>query len=528
LFDLLLEGGTLIDGSGAARQPADVAIVGDRIAAIGALAPAAARRTLDARGLIVAPGFIDVHNHDEGWLLKRANFLPKTSQGFTSEVLMSDGISYAPLRPETARDWVFYLRPLDALRQSDYRGWRTIAEYLALLDRRTAQNTIALTPFANLRVLACSWRRAAADDMQVNLMRRELRAAMEEGAAGLSTGLDYISQCFATTDEIARVAAAMAPHQGVYVTHVRYKLGTLRGIQEAVEIGRRAGVPVHVSHLKSGNEREANEILTYIDQVATRDVDFSFDIYPYMPGSSLLASLLPYEIWEDGPLAAPARLRDPLLRERFGQVVCDYPLPLSKMTIAWVASRENEHLHGQTLAAFVEQSGKPVGDALSDLLIDENFCVLVVFHVADDCFVEPFLQHPRQMLGSDGIWFPEGIVHPRVYGSATRMLGPLVRERKLFSLEEAIRKMTAYPAQRFGLAGRGLVRQGNFADLVVFDAQRVSDQATYDAPHRLSRGIRAVIVNGVVVVEDGQPASLPEPPGRALQFRRQDSAVSRA
>jgi len=520
VFDLLYRGATVIDGTGRPGYRADVAIAGDRIAEIGAIDTGAAR-VIDVAGRVVAPGFIDVHNHDEGWLLKTPHLLPKTSQGFTSEVLMSDGISYAPLTPETARDWIHYLRPLDGLRTADYRGWRSIADYMALLDGRTAQNTIPLVPFANLRVLACGWRRDPADDIQINLMREELRRAMDAGAAGLSTGLDYIAQCFSSTDEIARVAEAMARHEGVYVTHVRYKRGTVWGVREAIEIGRRAGVRVHISHLKAATAQETEEILTLIDSPAARDVDLTFDIYPYMPGSSLLGMLLPYEVWEDGPLAAPTRLADPLVRDRFARAVEGYGLNLNQLTIAWVGSRENQSWQGATLASYVAASGKSLGDALADLLIDENFCVLMVFHVSGDEAVEPFLAHPRMMLGSDGIYFPDGVVHPRVAGSATRMLGRMVRERRLFSLEEAVRKMTSFPAERFGLAQRGVLRNGAIADLVVFDPATVADLATYADPQRLSAGVEHVVVAGRPIIEQG--AALPEieeaPPGRALKFR---------
>ncbi|MBX9787932.1 MAG: D-aminoacylase [Pirellulales bacterium] len=521
MFDLMIRGGTLIDGTGQARRTADVAVNHDRIAAIGQLAGATAHRTIDAAGLCVAPGFVDVHNHDEGWLLRERHLLHKTTQGFTTEILMSDGISYAPLEPETARDWIYYLRSLDSLLPSHYSGWRTVADYLALLDRSNVQNTAALVPYANLRVLACGWGRAPADDAQVNVMRRECQRALDGGAVGLSTGLDYISECFATTDELVRVVEVMAPFGAPYVTHVRYKRGTLWGVQEAVEIGRRAGVPVHISHLKSGSPRETDELLTYIDQVAVHEVDFSFDIYPYLPGSTLLCSLLPYEVWEQGPLSAPAMLRDPLVRRRFDELMRCYPLPLEQITIAWVGSHDNQSLVGMSLAEVVARSAVSVGDALADLLLDEMFAVLTVFHVGDDRLVEPFLKHPRQMVGSDGIWFPTGRYHPRATGTATRILGPLVRERKLFSLEEAVFKLAGFPAQRFGLTDRGVIREGAFADLVVFDAERVTDLATYDQPQRLSVGIAHLIVNGTPVLEEGQPvaAAAQNPPGRALRFR---------
>lgn len=521
MYDLLLRGGTLIDGTGQPRQRADVALAGDRIAAVGQLPGADARRTIDISGLCVAPGFVDVHNHDEGWLLRERHLHHKTTQGFTTEILMSDGISYAPLEPEIARDWIYYLRTLDGLLPSHYSGWRTVADYLALLDRRNVQNTAAMVPYANLRVLACGWGRAPADDAQVNVMRREFERALEAGAVGLSTGLDYISECFATTDELVRVTEVMAPYAAPYVTHVRYKRGTLWGVQEAVEIGRRAGVPVHISHLKSGSVRETEEILTYIDQVAVHEVDFSFDIYPYLPGSTLLCSLLPYEVWEDGPLAAPAKLRDPVVRRRFGELMRGYPLSLDKITIAWVASRENEHLVGLSLGELIARSRGNVGDTLADLLLDEMFAVLTVFHVGDDELVEPFLKHRCQMVGSDGIWFPTGKYHPRATGTATRILGPLVRDRKLFSLEEAVFKLAGFPARRFGLTDRGVIREGAFADLVVFDAKAVIDRSTYDEPHRHSDGIVHLLVNGEPVLDDSQPvaAAAENPPGRALRYR---------
>jgi N-acyl-D-amino-acid deacylase len=521
-FDLVIRGGSVIDGSGAPARAADVAVEGDRIAAVGPLPgdAAAARRVIDAQGLVVAPGFIDVHTHADGWLLKTPNFLPKTSQGFTTEILMPDGISYAPVAPHNWRDWIVYLRALDGLRPEDYQGWRTIADYLALLEGRTAQNVAAQIPYANVRVLAAGWRRGPIDDAQVNMMRLEVERAMDAGAVGISTGLDYIAQCFATTDELVEVCSAMAPWRGLYVTHVRYKKGTLRGMQEAVEIGRRAGVPVHISHLKASSPRETEQLLDYVDRVAVNEVDFSFDIYPYTAGSTMLNYLLPYEVWEDGPLAACAKLRDPAMRERLDSMLACFALPAEKIYIAWCASKDNAAYQGQTLAQYAAHLDKRPAEALCDLLIEENLAALSVLRVGDDELVEPFLKHARFMLGTDGIYFPDAQVHPRMYGSAPKMLGPLVRDRKLFSLEEAVRKMSGIPAERFGLVDRGEVREGAFADLVVFNPDTVTDQATYDDPQRLSVGIEQVIVNGVPIIADGKATENagPEMPGRALRF----------
>ena len=518
MYDLLLQGGTVIDGSGAPSQSADVAVAGDRIARIGKLGSAEAHRRIDVAGMVVAPGFIDVHAHSDGWLLRRAHLEAKTSQGFTTEVIASDGISYAPLVPETAADWILYLRPLNALRQQDYQGWRSMADYLALLDRRNVQNAIAQTPFANLRVLACGWGRAAADDTQVKIMQRELARAMQDGAVGLSTGLDYISQCFASTEEIARVCEAMAP-DGLYVTHVRYKLGVLAGVQEAVEIGRRAGVPVHISHLKGVTPRETDQLLSYIDAVATSEVDFSFDTYPYMTGSSTLAILLPYEVWEDGPSAACAKLRRPDVRRRVASLLDDHRAELDSIRIAWVAGREQSEYQGISLAELAEKTGKPAAEAVIDLLVENHLGVLAVFYLGDDQPVEPFLTHPKAIVASDGIFADDAHLHPRVYGTAPRVLGPLVRDRRLFTLEEAVHKLSGFPAKRFGLKDRGQVREGAVADLVIFDPATISDVATYDEPNRLSRGVQYVLVGGQMIHESGRAVdtALSEPPGRALR-----------
>jgi N-acyl-D-amino-acid deacylase len=215
---------------------------------------------------------------------------------------------------------------------------------------------------------------------------------MEDGALGLSTGLDYVDECFATTAELVSACQIMAPH-GLYVTHIRYNLGTLAGVQEAVNIGRRAGVPVHISHLKANDPDEAAAILHYIDTVAINEVDFSFDVYPYLPSSTMLQYLLPHEIWQHGPLAALPKLADPALRARFGRALQD--TPLADVTIAWLPSQANAHWQGHTLADYVAASRRSSADALCDLLISEGMAVLLVFHLGDDERVAPFLAHGR-------------------------------------------------------------------------------------------------------------------------------------
>jgi N-acyl-D-amino-acid deacylase len=523
MFSLLLRNGTVIDGTGAARRHADVALNGDRIAAVDRLEGATAERVIDAAGLIVAPGFVDVHNHSDGWLLKIPHLVSKTLQGFTTEIIASDGISYAPVTKDTARDWIYYLRSLNGLELADYRGWETMADYMALLDRRTAQNVAVQTPYANVRVLAKDWDAGVPDDTQMRHMQREVEIAMEQGCVGVSTGMDYVSQCFSKTDEIAEVCQVLRRWQGIYVTHVRYKKGTLQGVQEAVEIGRRCGIPVHISHMKCDSAEASAELLDYVDRVAVREVDFSFDVYPYLPGSTMLNFFLPNEVWVDGPLHVLPKLKSPAVRRRL-QAFLDHPSrpKLDKCYIAWVSSKTNSRFQGKTLQDYVDYTGLSPADALCDLLIAENLAVLLVVHVGNDSMIEPFLAHPKYMMGTDGIFFADGATHPRQYGSAARVLGPMVRDRRLFTLEAAVRKLSGYPAERFGLKDRGVVRPGAFADITVFDPATIADRATYTDSQQTSIGMRHVLVNGVPVIADGVPVEGLEKnwPGRVLKFKQ--------
>lgn len=521
MFDLILRGGTVVDGTGAARKSADIAIAGDRIAGIGRFEATAARHVIDATGQIIAPGFIDVHNHSDGWLFKYPNFESKTLQGITTEVLYSDGISYAPTSPRNAGEWVHYMRPLNGLQQADYRGWQTLEDYFRLLDGRTAQNVVAQVPYANCRVEASGWGTRTLDESERARMRELVVAGMESGATGVSTGLDYVCQCYAGTDEIADVIRASAPWSGLYVTHIRYKLGLLKAITEAVEMARRAEVPLHISHLKADSHTPADAVFELLER-SSKDVSISYDVYPYMPGSTLLSSLLPYEVWDDGPTKVTGKLLDPEVRRRFGELLDSATRNrLECIRLAWVGTKANSKYQGIPLTEYIALVGKSKADALCDLLLEENLNVLCVFHVADDLLIEPMLKHSMFMLGSDGIFQPDGIVHPRQFGSAAKILGPYVRDRRLFTLEEAVRKMTSFPAERFGLKDRGVIREGAFADLAVFNEQTIGTPATYAEPRQHAVGVTHVLVNGTPIVANGAALhDLTAWPGRWLKYRR--------
>jgi N-acyl-D-aspartate/D-glutamate deacylase len=518
MFDLIIRNGTVVDGQKTPRYQADVGIRGDRIAAIGNLHEAEGAAILDAADLIVAPGFIDVHTHSDAVLLSTPHLHAKTAQGFTTEFLMLDGISYAPLSRHTAPGWIQYLRSLNGLRFEQYTGWETVGQYMALLHGRTAQNVATFVPYGNVRTLAAGFGERHLNDYQLADIQGLVALGMADGAAGLSTGLDYVDQCYATTDELVAAARGMRRAQGVYVTHVRYARGTLEGVREAVEIGRRAGVPVHISHLKGDNEAEADALIDYIDLVAINEVDFSFDVYPYMSSSTMLQYLLPLEFWADGVMAAYGKLADPVLRDRFQRKLDR--LNLQAVTIAWVASRHNERYHGSTLAEYVQATGSRAADALCDLLIEEGMAVLLVMHRPEDGLESVFLEHPCYMMGSDGIHFADGAIHPRQFGAGARLLGHYCRRKRLFSLEDAVYKLSGFPAARFKLRGRGVLRPNNYADIVVFSAETVGDRATFDHPLRLAQGVEHVLVNGQPIIADGEVVT-GVTPGRYLQFGRE-------
>lgn len=515
MFDLLIRNGTVVDGQKTPRFVADIGIQGERIAAVGKLADAEAALVIDAAEHVVAPGFIDVHTHSDAVLLNQPHLLSKTSQGFTTEFLMLDGISYAPVNRHTVHAWVQYLRPLDGLQFADYSGWETIGQYMSLLHRRTAQNVATFIPYANVRTLALGFGERQPNDYQLVDIQNLVQQGMADGACGLSTGLDYVDECFAATDELTLAARPMRSQQGVYVTHVRYAIGTLEGVKEAVDIGRRAGVPVHISHLKGNSAAESEAIINYIDLVAINEVDFSFDVYPYMSSSTMLQYMLPLEFWRDGVLAAYGKLDDPALRERFQRKLDREKL--ENITIAWVASRRNSRFQGATLAEFVASTGRRAADALCDLLIEEGMAVLLVFHREENGLESAFLEHSCYMMGSDGIYFEDGVIHPRQYGSAPRLLGHYVRRKRVLTLEDAVYKLSGFPAARFKLRSRGAVRAGYYADLVIFDADTIADRATFDHPHRLATGVSHVIVNGQPILLAGEPVE-GKTPGRYLKF----------
>jgi N-acyl-D-amino-acid deacylase len=523
MFDLVLAGGRVVDGTGSPWFRADVGIRGDRIAAVGALGRAEARRRLDVASRVVAPGFVDTHVHADLALLADPLHEAAIRQGVTTYLLGQDGVAMAPAAPATLE----YMRRYTA----GFSGrvdvpdpWSSMAEYLARFDRRAAVNVACLVPNGNVRmdVMGLETRPPTPDEL--GRMRRIVRQAMDEGAVGISSGLDYIPSRYAETEELVELCREIAPYGGVYVTHMRgYSPATVIGaMDEVFRIAREAGVPALISHFNS----QADLVLPHLDRARAAGLDVAFDLYGYLAGSTILGMIaLPPWAQEGGADATLARLGDPAVRARLRAEGFAGPRgPLDQVRLSYVEAPAYRSYEGLTLA---EAAGRATGRAGAEAIVDFVCDVLVASSLAVGCVVAhqqraeedvtALMRHPAMMGGSDGI-FAGGRPHPRGWGCFGRYLGHYVREARTWTLEEAVQHLAAHPARRLGLADRGLIRPGMAADLVVFDADRIGDRATYADGRQPAAGVDHVLVNGELVLVDGQRTRAL--PGRALRPTR--------
>jgi N-acyl-D-amino-acid deacylase len=526
-FDLKIDGATVVDGTGAAGSRTDVGIRDEWIVALGDLSRHPAGRTLNAAGKVLAPGFIDMHSHSDWrlWANRRAE--SKIRQGVTTEVVGNCGFSPAPASPDfldELRGFALYLTP--AL---DFR-WRSVEEYLEAFDADgTAVNVAQLVGHGALRIAAMGFARRPPSAAELTTMQRLLGDAMETGAWGLSTGLVYAPGSYATTDELIALARVAARHRGFYASHIRGESATLLdAVDEAIRIGREAALPVQISHLKAAGRPYWGQVaraLAAIDGAVEEGLDVLADAYPYTASSTTLRTLLPDWALEGGIAAMTARLADPEVRAGIrrelgagGHGVADR-VGWEHVMVSWCGRRKEAE--GRRLSEIAAAQGVDPLEAALDLIVAEEGKASMVLFQLDEADVRRALAHPRVMIGSDGSALAPygelgaGTPHPRSYGAFPRVLAQYVREQRLLSLAEAVHRMTGLPARRLGLRDRGVVRVGARADLVVFDARRVQDEATYEAPHRYPVGIEHVLVNGRFVVKDGQhTGSLP---GRVLR-----------
>ncbi len=515
MFDTLIRNGRVIDGTGAPWRVADIGVRDGRIAAMGGLAGAPARVVIDAAGKVVCPGFVDAHSHSDLAALARPGHEARIMQGVTTEVVGMCGLSVAPASPAALEAMSEYFITVLGGRPEPGRGY-SVAELLAEWDRRTAVNLAYCAPHATLRVEVRGMRGGPATEEELARMKRLLAQAMDEGAVGLSTGLTYFPSSEADTDELIALAKVVAARGGVYTTHMRnYGDGFAESLEEVIEIGRASGAAVHVAHfrLSAGAKGRADEMLERVDRARRGGVDITIDCYPYLMGCTLLGYfVLKSDALDGGKDALLEKLRDPAARRQVR--LNSLPAPPDEIFIAAAASEANRDLEGKTLRELGELRGKEPIEAACDLLVEEALRVTAIGVKALEEDLERVLAHPACMIGSDSVPAP-GRCHPRVYGAFSRVLDEYALRRGLLPLHEAIWKMTGFPAWRFGLTDRGVLKKGLAADIVVFDSSRLRDRATYEQPRRHPEGVEHVMVNGEFVVREGRPAGAR--PGRALR-----------
>jgi N-acyl-D-amino-acid deacylase len=520
-WSLLLRGGTVIDGTGEPGHVADVAVEGDRIAAVGPGLSGTADRVLDLTGRVVAPGFIDMHSHSDLFYFACPSAESKIRQGVTTEVVGMCSFSHAPVRAEQqalVMGWV------GGIGRTPDLPWQSFGEYLdKLRGIRPSVNVIHFVGHGALRIAAMGFEARAAEADDLRAMERGLGEAIDAGAWGLSTGLVYPPSAYAKTEELIALARFMRSRHGFYFSHVRGESAMLLdSIAEAIRIGDEGGVPVQIAHVKaSGRENwpKIDAALGLIDDARRRGVDVAGDVYPYNAGATKMDNLMPAWAHEGGVTKLLERLADRATRKRItDECVVDGERwgTVSQGRIGFdqvfVAACRRRELEGLNLAQLASQTGKAPADALMDLLLEEGCTVAMVSFSQSLDNVAKVMAHPALMIGSDSIPLFEGEgdrpgkPHPRTYGTFPRVLGEYARERKLFPLETAVHKMTGMPAARLGLRDRGVVRVGAAADLVVFDPARVRDESSYPDPHRYPSGIHQVIVNGHVAVDGGRMA----------------------
>ncbi|HSF14190.1 MAG TPA: D-aminoacylase [Vicinamibacteria bacterium] len=500
-LDLVLRGGLVVDGTGAPGRVADVGIGGERIVAIGDLSASVAHRTIDVSGLVVSPGFIDVHTHSEDELLTNPKAESKVRQGVTTEILGMDGGSYEPAQ------FVEKLRELQtsgiAVNVASFVGQGTIrGDVLAMTDR-------------------------AANEGELALMRRLAAGALENGALGISSGLEYTPGGFASADEIAELCAIMRGTRGLYATHLRNEDDrVVESVEEAVLIAERAGVGLHISHLKCQGRRnwdKVDRLFEVLDAAEARGVSVSLDRYPYIAYSTSLANLMPLWSREGGTPKFIERLGDASIWPRIREAVADKVALLGSwdaVMVSSVPSAKNKPFEGKTIAQIVQDTGEDPFVATRRLIVEEDNRVGMVGFGMSEENTERILAHPKCMPASDGSALAdygplaEGNPHPRSYGTFARVLGMYVREKRIMMLQEAVRKMTSLPATRFSLGERGRLSEGFYADVVVFDSSTVADRATFAEPHQYAQGFEIVLANGRILLEKGTRTD--ELPGKVL------------
>jgi N-acyl-D-amino-acid deacylase len=505
VFDLVIKSARIIDGSGNPWFKADIGVIGERIAKIGRIEDAL--YVIDAEGLLAVPGFIDTHSHSDLMLIAEPEAKQKIMQGITTEVVGQDGLGEAPISDETVDGWRRYLAGLNGDPEIEW-SWRGFGEYLRALDKaKTSTNIAALVGHGNLRLLAMGMENRSPTQTELSTMKRILSESIAAGGFGLSTGLIYPPCVYANSAELTELCSVAANYGGIFVVHMRNEGdGLFDSIDEVAKIGVDARIHVHVSHFKvsgSKNWGKAGKAIAKINAHRNDGVEFTIDQYPYIAGSTFLSSLLPISAHEGGTDRMLERLRDPSEREQIRGLITEsrgLNWGWQNILVTSMNSEKNKPYEGLNLREVSERRGEdPVETLFNIIMEEENAVTMVSFNMSEED-VRIIMKSPFQMVCTDGIVL--GKPHPRAYGSFPRVLGQYVKEG-VIRLEDAIRKMTSLPAQTFGIRDRGLLKEGMFADVTIFDPDTIIDKGTYQDPIQFPEGIEYVLVNGSVTVENG-------------------------
>ncbi|MFF4502162.1 amidohydrolase family protein [Streptomyces sp. NPDC001401] len=530
--ELVIRDADVVDGSGEPSYRADVVIDGGRIVSIVKEAAAAgcqrpkARRELDAEGLVLSPGFIDMHAHSDLAVLRDPDHSAKAAQGVTLEVLGQDGLSYAPVDDRTLAEVRRAITGWNGHGDDIDFDWRSVGEYLDRLDRGIAVNAAYLIPQGTVRMLVVGWEDREATPQELDRMRQLVAEGMEQGAVGMSSGLTYTPGMYAKDAELTELCRVVARYGGYYCPHHRsYGAGALQAYEEMVALTREAGCSLHLAHATMNfgvNKGRGPELLRLLDEALASGADISLDTYPYTPGSTTLAAMLPSWASEGGPEAILKRLADEDTAERIrhhmevvGADGCHgVPIEWDTIEISGVADPGLADFVGRTVQESAKLRGEAPWATARHLLLADSLGSTILQHVGHEENVRTIMRHPVHTGGSDGIL--QGTKpHPRAYGTFPQYLGRYVRELGVLSLEECVAHLTSRPAARLRLPDRGLVREGYRADLVLFDPATVAAGATYENPRTLPTGIPHVLIDGRFVIEEGHRTTVLA--GRAIR-----------
>jgi len=517
-YDLLITGGSVINGNGTPAVTADIGIRDGKIAAIGSLGAAAATRRIDASGLTVAPGFIDMHNHSDYTILAEPKSESMIRQGVTTMVL-GESRSAGPLKPGVNDD------PRSRADRATV-DWMTLGGYFARLERQhMATNIASYVGEEQVWTYVKGYGQSAATPEELDAMRKLVAQAMEEGAMGLSTSLLQPPSSLATTDNLIELAKVSKQYGGIYSSHIRDEgEGVFKAVDEAIQVGKGANIPVDIIHMKIAHKKlwgRINEVIAMVQRARDAGYDIQANVYPYTAGQNNLSSIVPQWAHDGGRAKMLERLRDPAARQRMrGEVLNGLPNWYNHylatgdgwggMLLVSLQHERNRPFQGKRMSELIQARGGNPADVLFDVLIEENGSVPTVFFHHSEPDMQLVMKQPWTSIGSDGSAVnPDGPTgrshpHPRYYGTFPRVLGRYVRELKVISLPEAVQKMTSMNADKIGIKDRGRLQEGMYADVTIFDQDRVIDRATFENPHQFPVGIKYVIVNGVVTIGDEQ------------------------